>query len=294
MTGAFQIINEYSVFIQKNQDNLLKNMNVVVCQSKKIYQDSLFNTECLSSEFISNWKNYCKVENYTPQVDEISKWEKWYKEFIDDDAQHKVDGHNFNVFYLLRYECGFNVKETMHSKLIKYLLDPFASHGQGNKFLINFLNLLKIENPNKGMWNITAEQGKIDILLHRSNPETIIVVENKSNWANDQPNQLYRYWYYAIFSRIKEIEKDFYSKNKDKYQIIYLAPNSNKEISEQSISKPEDWSSNLPDKIPMEIETQYFNDFIQEWLEDCKKQLSETNHRIREYITQYQVLCNNL
>ena len=294
MIDTFQVINDYSFFILKQKYNILNNMNVVVNKSNSICQDFLLDTENLCAKIIDDWSSCCKVENYLPKVDEISKWEEWCNDFLKDNIKHKEDGHNFNVFYLLKDECGFNVQETMHSKLIKFLLDPFASHGQGNKFLIDFLNLLKIENPDKGVWNITAEQGKIDILLHRSAPETVIVVENKSNWACDQPNQLYRYWYYAIFSRTRETNKDFYSKNKDKYQVIYLAPNTNKEISEQSISKPEDWSSNLPNKIPIEIKTQYFNDFIQEWLEICKKHLSETNHRVREYITQYQILCNTL
>ena len=228
---------------------------------------------------------------------EVSKWAEWHKEFLEDEEKHKADGHNFNIFYLLRDEFGFHVQETMHSKLIKFLLDSHASHGQGNKFLVKFLELMKIENPTEGIWDITAEQGKIDILLKREFPESIIIIENKSNWAGDQPNQLYRYWYEAVYSRTKQTgNDDFYLKNKSRYKIIYLAPNSYKAPTEQSMSKPVNLKdNNLPDKIPKGIiEPRTYDNDIQKWLDDCKKCLPETNQRIKEYISQYQMLCKIL
>lgn len=39
-------------------------------------------------------------------------------------------------------------------------------------------------------WIITAEEGRVDVLLRRQNPLGAVIIENKSNWAGDQPNQL--------------------------------------------------------------------------------------------------------
>ena len=106
-------------------------------------------------------------------------------------------------------------------------------------------------------------------------------------------HQLYRYWHQVIYSKTRETSEDFYSKNNNKYQIIYLAPNAGKNLPEQTRLRPDDCDKNLPERLPMEIKQLYFNEFIQEWLEKCQ-QLLEKNHRIREYIAQYQMLCKYL
>jgi hypothetical protein len=218
--------------------------------------------------------------------------------YLIDSEQHRKDGHNFNIFELLRNEFDFRIQETMHSKLIKFLLDSNGSHGQGKRFLIEFLKQLNAYLPEEGVWHITAEEGKIDVLLQRNEPESIIIIENKSNWACDQPNQLYRYWYNAIYLKTKEKTNEFYAQNKDRYQIIYLPPNNYKTYEEQSVRKPQDDLYNsyigLPDKVPVEVKILTFDSHIQDWLEMCKRILPETNHRIKEYITQYQILCKTL
>jgi len=270
-------------------------MDSIVNQWNGICVRKLLDVENLCETIISDWYNCSRAENYLPRVDNILEWTEWHKLFLEDDRKHKEDGHNFNIFLFLRDEFEFVVKETMHSKLIKFLLNPHASHGQGNEFLIKFLQLLDVEKPEEGIWYVSAEHGRIDVLLKRNEPLSTIIIENKSNWANDQPNQLYRYWYQEIYNTTKETEKDFYVRNKCKFQIVYLAPNEDKKFEEQSITKPKDWTENhLPKKVPIDIKTLCFNTFIQEWLENCKKQLPATNHRIREYIIQYQLLCNNL
>ena len=295
MIDTFQIIDEYSVFIQKQKRDLLNDMDSIVNQWSEICVSKFLDTENLCETIISAWCNCSRTENYLPRVDDILEWTEWHKLFLEDDRKHEKDGHNFNFFLFFKDEFGFVVQETMHSKLIKFLLDPYASHGQDKKFLIEFLQLLDVERPKEGIWYVSAEHGRIDVLLKRNEPPSTIIIENKSNWANDQPNQLYRYWHQEIYNKTKEIEKDFYVRNKCKYQIVYLTPNEDKKYEEQSITKPEDWTENhLPEKVPIEIKTQYFNAFIQEWLEKCKEQLPKTNHRIREYIIQYQLLCNNL
>lgn len=223
---------------------------------------------------------------------------KWYQSVKEDEKQHLKDGHKFNVFSLLADKYGFYFQETMHSRLLKFFLDETEMHGQGNSFLISFLNKLNVYAPELGKWNVTAEVGRIDLLIERKRPESIIVIENKSNWAYDQNNQIYRYWYQAIFSKTKETDESFYAVNSGKYQIIYLAPQIHKEISENSLSRPRNNSkydhSILPATVPMEIKKISFDDFIQDWFEECINLLTEDNHSVREFINQYKTHCKYL
>jgi len=246
-------------------------------------------------DVICGWEQVCRDEtDKFISALEVSEWEKWHKEFIEDERRHKEDGHNFNVFYLLKDEFGFHVKETMHSKLLKFLLDTNSSHGQGNKFLIEFLKLLKVETNETDIWTVTSEKGRVDILLQREKPLSVIIVENKSNWASDQPNQMYKYWYNQIYIKTNKKDKEFYITNKKEYQILYLSPKG-KHFEKHSISRPtDDMYRNLPSVLPLDVKTLHFNDFIKIWLDNCIIQLSDTNHRIREYILQYQMLCKSL
>ena len=93
----------------------------------------------------------------------------------------------------------FNIPEVIHSKILGDFLSPIGVHGQGNFFLKRFLEKLGIENPSQGTWRVSVERGNIDILLKRNCPKSIIVIENKSNWAVDQNNQLYRYWHQEMY-----------------------------------------------------------------------------------------------
>lgn len=208
-----------------------------------------------------------------------------------------------NIEYNKNTSCNFNalkffsIDETLHSKLLAKLLNPKAEHGQGNKFLVEFLKLLKIEEPHKGDWSITAETGRIDVLLKRSSPPSIIIIENKSNWATDQQNQLYRYWYQEIYSKTKETNVSFYTDNLTKYRIIYLPPNEFKQPEPHSYSRPneENWkNSNLPEQMPLTLEIRTFKEFITIWLENCICSLPESNHRMREYLKQYNEICKTL
>ena len=291
------IIKEFSKLSFALKDNFSYDANKIIndwndyyCNVKSLF--FIFERDFLNEiSYLNSYKDYFNVLEFDKFID-------WNIESQKDQQQDKKDGHNFNIFYLLKKEFDFNIQETMHSKLIKFLLDSNESHGLENVFLLEFLKFIGVESPGEGVWQVTAEQGKIDILIQRSNPQSIIIIENKSNWASDQENQLYRYWYKAIYLKTKEIGKEFYSKNKQNYKIIYLSPNSGKQCEEQSIKKPQndqyDIYKGLPEKIPMEITNMNFDYEIQEWLDICNTKVPETNHRIREYISQYQMLCKTL
>lgn len=213
------------------------------------------------------------------------------KSLQDSIKVNEITSCNFNA---LRF---FSINEQLHSKLLEKLLNPKAEHGQGNRFLVEFLKLLEIEKPNEGTWSVTAEMGRIDVLLKRLSPLSIIIIENKSNWAGDQQNQLYRYWFQEIFSKTNEKDAAFYDNNSNRYKIIYIPPNDYKQPEMNSLTRPnhESWvNANLPEVLPLKVEIKAFNDFIIQWLDNCISVLPEKNHRMREYLKQYIEICNNL
>jgi hypothetical protein len=184
----------------------------------------------------------------------------------------------------------FPIGETMHSFLIANLINPNAEHGQGNLFLKSFLKLLDIEVTEKDNWIVTAETGRVDVLLRRHHPHTVVVIENKSNYAGDQENQLYRYWYQEIYlpnhKRYGEKTVEETTNNKN-YQIIYLTPAEWKVPSDNTILRPKGYDIHLPDEIPITPKIWLFNKQIVKWLLDASEQLDKENHRLREYIKQY-------
>lgn len=189
----------------------------------------------------------------------------------------------------------FSIDEKTHSYIIAYLLNPNEDHGQGRLFLNLFLKRLGVLLPaaEEDEWVVTAEKGHVDIMLRRDQPHSIILVENKSNNADDQPNQLYRYWHEMIFlpNRHKENPIQFISDHSDCYKIIYLAANGFKQFSLDSVTKPKNLPKNLnSDKLPElleKIDKWSFSKDIVDWLEDSCKKLDKENHRLREFITQY-------
>ena len=98
-------------------------------------------------------------------------------------------GKYVNVFSLWNEFSG--ISEPIHSRILHFFLSDNPMHGQGKLFLSAFLEYIGFEKD-KGNeeWIITAEEGRVDVLLRRLNPLGAVIIENKSNWAGDQPNQL--------------------------------------------------------------------------------------------------------
>ena len=122
---------------------------------------------------------------------------------------------------------------------------------------------------------------------------------NKSNWAGDQSNQLYRYWYQNIHRCKEDCFPDYY-KDKD-YRIIYLVPKKEKTISENSLSKPpKDWFvqgdeyEDLPDYVPIPPIVWTFDNEFSQWIELCIKATHEGNFPLRSYLSQYLNYCKRL
>lgn len=226
----------------------------------------------------------------------VDKMHEWYNEFvITEQKRNETEGHLFNVFALWNRLSG--IGETLHSRLLHFLLSDDPMHGQKDKFLMKFLEMADIENPHEGTWYVTAETGRVDVMLERKNPRSVIIIENKSNWAGDQSNQLYRYWYENMYAPEWEAYDDSH------YKIIYLSPSADKKFDDQTCCKPpKKWFlekeqcdyDKLPCKIPLEPVVWHFNDHIQKWLEQCIDALPETNQPLRNYLNQYKEYCKRL
>jgi|GEM_PF-494796 len=290
------IIDSYCFFYQQSETDYILALQSI--------NNSLEELNFGSNQFIDISKISSLLVDYTKvYIDSIKKSVEYYSDldFVFgrmqniikiDFEENRTNSTNFNALTF------FNIDETLHSRLIVKLLNPKSEHGQEKLFLKEFLRLLEIDEPDKGEWRITAETGRIDILLKRDNPESVIIVENKSNGAIDQQNQLYRYWHKEIYLKTKEVDSSFYETNRNRYRIIYMPPDLFKYPDIHSLQKPQDenWSKliELPDKMPIEYEIRPFNDFVVQWLNKCLDIIPKTNHRMTEFLKQYFEICNNL
>lgn len=169
-------------------------------------------------------------------------------------------GERFNIFEI----CGINHYEVMHSTIISSFLNPKASHGQKDKYLLLFLDSIKdttsIDTSSVCVYTeYVTNNGRIDILIEDKNNNGIII-ENKIN-HHDEDEQLIRYNTFA---------KEKYKKGR--YKIYYLNLDGH-EASKESA-----------DGIEYEIISYRSN--ILSWLEMCFKE-SVTTPMIRETLIQY-------
>ena len=177
-------------------------------------------------------------------------------------------GERFNIFKV----CRITDKEVLlHSRLIAALLNPEGAHGLGELFLMSFLrdviddefnfnvNSAKVYTE-KDIGPVTDRSGgQIDILV-QDDKGNIIVIENKI-YAEDQKNQLVRYYNYA-------------KENSNNFRLIYLTLDGH-EPSKESLGK---------EGIVYHIAS--YRDHILRWLEDCAKE-SYDKPLIRETLAQY-------
>lgn len=229
------------------------------------------------------------LEKYQKTIDLCSSI---MKEIKAERMSNTKMGKYVNVFSLWNEFSG--ISEPIHSRILHFFLSDNPMHGQGKLFLSAFLEYIGFKKD-KGNeeWIVTAEKGRVDVLLRRLNPLGAIIIENKSNWAGDQPNQLYRYWYENIHKREEDCNTDYYSKHPE-YKIVYLVPDKAKQISDNSKMRPIDYPIDLPDKLPMEPIVMDFHEDISKWLRKCMDKLSAENTPLRNLIAQYIGYCKQL
>lgn len=176
--------------------------------------------------------------------------------------------------------------ETGHSRLLGELLNPYGTHGQGNFFLSSFLELIGAEGS-QGRWAVTVELGRIDILLKRLDCEGVVIIENKSNGACDQKNQIYRYWYREIHSRFPRLDYGNPSSRR-RFKILYLPVTNEGAPTKQSLQAPEDIGHvrTLYPEVPLTLKKLAFDTEIVEWLENIRIVLKE-NIRMNAFLQFY-------
>ena len=224
---------------------------------------------------------------------EIQELVEKFKQTIAEWNKKEVKGEGFNLIDFISRIWG--IGETKHSQILGFFLNPRENHGQGGLFLKLFLKKLGFDittfNPND--WTVEVEQrsngrDQIDILIQSRRLEVSIVIENKSNGAEDQPHQLYRYWESAIY--------DFHNKDKEKSldpkhsRIVYLPqwgfP------SEQTRMRIEGYKEPYPEKLTFEeqggvISCWTYYTHIVEWLSKCIEAMGGENHIVKQLVKNY-------
>ena len=216
-----------------------------------------------------------------------------FKQTIAEWNEKEVKGEGFNLIDFISRIWG--IGETKHSQILGFFLNPRENHGQGGLFLKLFLEKLGFEtsNFNPKDWIVEVEQrsngrDQIDILIQSRRLEVSIVIENKSNGAEDQPHQLYRYWESAIYYFHNKDEKKIL--NPKNSRIVYLpqwgVP------SEQTRTRPKDYKELYPEKLTFEeqggiISCWTYYTHIVEWLNECIGAMGRENHIVKQLVRNY-------
>jgi len=229
-----------------------------------------------------------KLEYYSKAIDVFVSIMTQIKKVRNDYVKH---GKNVNVFSLWNEFSGLT--EPIHSRILHFFLSDNPMHGQGHLFLKLFLKHLGLDVQENDEWVATAEMGRVDVMLKRYFPRSIILIENKSNWANDQPNQLYRYWFQNIHQNEDDCHPEYYASHPE-YKIVYLVPNKYKVLSDNSLERPSDYPESLPEKLPMAPYVFSFDEEVSDWLTECISSLPKENTPLINLVSQYINYCKNL
>lgn len=259
-------LNDYTVRqVQRRQVRMEQHLQSVIQKTRELQKTSLRTAQTTIPQLIECWKTLKEEQK----------------------KKNRECGHLFNPLALLP------IAETTHSRLLGDLLNPQGSHGQERLLLHAFLQSIDIPDPSAGDWMLSIEEGKVDLCLFRRSPASVIIIENKSNLAIDQPNQLYRYWYENIHIPYPTLD---YSSDevKQAFQIIYLPPTAEKQPAFHSLQRPAYLASlGLPANLAnvgVTVKTCSFRDHIANWLGNCEKIVPPENHRLRAHLQFYKEL----
>src|SRR6266700_3710260 len=89
-----------------------------------------------------------QMETLGPLLDD------WILKRTEVAESNRLNGATFNPLTRLK------IDETMHSQILGDLLDPDGTHGQGDVFLVPFLEELGIPESDVGLWHVTVETGR--------------------------------------------------------------------------------------------------------------------------------------
>jgi hypothetical protein len=216
------------------------------------------------------------------------------------------------------------LNENQHSKMLTKFLYPYSNINQAidnhTLFIDKFLELLGIKNMNTSKFKKgkmtekrAGKKGRIDIYFEIENHKFII--ENKLKGAKNQQNQLYRYWYNAIFYKDKKNKKDFETfcderniadkcsqethnlffaeKQSQNCTVIYIARKDKMKNLEanDTFKKPKSYNKQptkrnkpyAPEEIPAKLKeniVKLTEDDLINWLSECVEELNNANTNI--------------
>ena len=206
-------------------------------------------------------------------------------------ARNREHGQSFNPLTLIK------IGETSHSRLLGDLLNPHGSHGQGALFLDIFLTKIGYPAREPDGWNVTVETGRVDILIWRTIPEkSAIIIENKSNNAGDQLNQIYRYWHREMYLWDRGLwdndDEETKGRRAKNFHIIYLPTDGARTAAAHSLQRPAEWGEkeNPHPEIPMKSRNLTLQELTAAWLSEALPLVPSTNNRLRYFITHYHEL----
>lgn len=232
---------------------------------------------CVISDYLAAKENLAKevIQNCRAFLDD------WVEAKENCAADNQRLGLDFNP---LRW---IPIKEPTHSKIIGEFLNPDGSHGQGSLFLQCFLQKLEVPESEKGTWQISIETGRVDIMLWRESPASMIIIENKVKDALDQPNQIFRYWHHQM-----ERWKPGHWLDKETcraFRLIYLPADESKSPAPHSLERPVDWSDMITKQkvVPLECETLSLRQLMQLWHAKAVENVPDTNSRLHVFFQLY-------
>lgn len=173
--------------------------------------------------------------------------------------------NKYNIFSMLKQE---EKEEGCHSRVIFNLINDCEKNKLEKNFLkLFFKEVLDEEFDEKKKYSIEREKslgeyGRADLFIEDSDGKAYLI-EMKIN-AGDQPKQLSRYNQY--------LKKNY----KDNYEIYYLTLNG---------YDPSSYS--LKGRKEVEYITISFVDNIYNWIEECIKEIDESNKILKINLEQY-------
>lgn len=132
-----------------------------------------------------------------------------------------------------------------------------------------------------------VEEGHVDIMLIREQPRSVILIENKSNDAGDQPNQLYRYWHQQV--HLAEPGLNYQDAEvRRRFRVIYLPTDDSKAPAAHSLQRPAGWEDiNREPVVPLPCEIIPFSGLVTLFHRDARPRIPASNARLLAFLDFY-------
>lgn len=222
-----------------------------------------------------------------------------FQDFVDDPDLRDLGSRFAENLKKREVNLGFNAfalasdvyhRENLHSDVMAAILDPRGSHGQGDQFLMLFLQFLRdwhqldLDPDDYRDALIEREPGRIDVLIRgtRGDQPKAIIIENKINGAGDMDRQVVRY--------LETVEDGWNFKCE---AIIYLT------LQLKGFPGTHGWTAAQRDRVfpllkPICAFADSSDDLHSGWLAPCIQSTADSSPEVAHVIRQYQLLILKL